>query len=72
MTAPANSLLLSIAETAEALRVSKSFLYLLAKQNILPTIRIGHRRMIRRSDVQKFIQVGAPGAKVRTLRLVKP
>jgi len=68
---PNNSLLLSISECAEALRVSKSFLYALAKAGVLPTVRIGHRLLVRRSDVQRFIQVGAPDARVRQLWLVK-
>lgn len=65
-----NSLLLSIAETAEELRVSKTFLYLLASRGILPTVRVGHRRMVRRSDILKFIQTGTD-ASVRQLRAVK-
>ena len=68
---PSNSLLLSISECAEALRVSKSFLYALARAGVLPTLRIGHRLLVRRSDIQRFIQTGAPDAKVRVLRLVK-
>ncbi len=68
---PNNSMLLSIAETAAELRVSKSFLYQLAKAGVLPTVRIGHRLLVRRSDIRRFIQTGAPEAKVRVLRLVK-
>jgi len=68
---PNNSVLLTIAETAEALRVSKSFLYVLARLGVLPTIRIGRGRMVRRSDVARFMQTGAPGVSVRGLRKVK-
>ena len=56
-----NSMLLSIAECAEELRVSESFLYRLAAAGILPTLKLGRRRMVRRSDILRFIQTDTEG-----------
>jgi excisionase family DNA binding protein len=56
-------MLLSIAECAEELRVSKSFLYRLAAAGILPTLKLGRRRMVRRSDILRFIQKDSEGTK---------
>ena len=53
-----NSMLLTVAECAEELRVGRSFLYALVASGVLPSIRMGRRRMIRRSDILKFIQTG--------------
>jgi excisionase family DNA binding protein len=58
-----NSMLLSIAECAEELRVSKSFLYRLAAAGILPTLKLGRRRMVRRSDILRFIQSDTEGVR---------
>lgn len=66
-----NSLLLTIAETAAELRVSKCFLYRLAKAGILPTVRLGRRCMVRRSDIMKFIQSGTNVSTREAQRMVK-
>ena len=58
-----SSMLLSIAECAEELRVSKSFLYRLAAVGILPTLKLGRRRMVRRSDILRFIQSDSEGVR---------
>jgi excisionase family DNA binding protein len=63
-----NSMLLSVVETAELLRVSEEFIYALAKAGVLPSVRIGRRRMVRRADIAKFIEKGAPDVSVRGLR----
>jgi excisionase family DNA binding protein len=58
-----NSMLLTVAETAEELRVGRNFLYALVCSGVLPSIRMGRRRMIRRSDVLRFIQTGTKASR---------
>ena len=62
---PAGRLCYSVAECAEALRVSSRNVYTLAKDFGLPTIKIGGRRLIRRADLEVWIAeqpVDRPGA----------
>ena len=52
---PINRLCLSVAEAAEALRVSSRQIYNLARDAGLPTIRLLGRRLIRRADLEAWI-----------------
>ena len=58
-----NSMLLTVAECAEELRVGRNFLYALVCSGVLPSIRMGRRRMIRRSDILRFIQTGTTASR---------
>jgi len=62
---PTGRLCLTVAETADALRVSPRQIYNLARDAGLPTIRLGGRRLIRRADLEAWIAaqpVARPGA----------
>jgi len=50
-----HTLLLTVAESAEELRISRANLYKLMRSGAVPSIHIGQRRLIRRSDLAAFI-----------------
>jgi len=50
-----STLLLTVAETAEELRVARSTVYKFISSGELKSIHIGSRRLIRRSDLESFI-----------------
>jgi len=52
---PTDRLCLTVAETADALRVSPRSIYTLAERQGLPTIRLGGRRLVRRADLEAWI-----------------
>ncbi|MHB8512193.1 MAG: helix-turn-helix domain-containing protein [Actinomycetota bacterium] len=47
--------LLTVSEVAQILRLSRARLYELIAAGTLPSVRIGHARRIRRSDLKQFI-----------------
>ena len=53
---PQSRKLLTIAETADTLRVSKWTLYRLLQTNQLQSVRIGSRRLIPAAVVDRFIE----------------
>jgi excisionase family DNA binding protein len=62
---PTGRLCLSVAEAADAIRVSPRQIYNLAREAGLPTIRLGGRRLIRRADLETWLSaqpVDHPGA----------
>lgn len=64
-----SKLLLSIREAATALGLSRSYVYALCDGGVLPSVRIGHKRMIRSADLAKFAESGtAPDVRIRALR----
>ena len=52
---PAGRLCYSVAECADAIRVSPRQVYTLAKDYGLPTILLGGRRLVRRADLERWI-----------------
>lgn len=53
-------LALTVSETAQALGVSTKFVYQLVKQNNIPALRVGERRLlIPRDGLQKWLTNGA-------------
>jgi excisionase family DNA binding protein len=52
---PAEWFLYEVREVAEALRISRSKVYLLMNDGDLPSVRIGSRRLVRRSDLEAFV-----------------
>jgi excisionase family DNA binding protein len=62
---PTGRLCLTVAECADALRVSSRQVYTLAARFGLPTVKIGGRRLIRRADLERWVAdqpVDRPGA----------
>ena len=49
-------LVYSIAEVAEVLGISKSHAYGLVKQNKLPTVELGKRKVVLRSSLEQWLQ----------------
>lgn len=58
-TTSAASPLLTVDEAAAYLRISKWSLYQLIHQRRLKTIKIGNRRLVRRADLDAFLQDAA-------------
>jgi excisionase family DNA binding protein len=54
-TSPGPPLLLSIAEAAACLGISRAHFYEILGQQHLPTIRLGRRRMVRARDLESFV-----------------
>jgi len=52
---PAGRLCYSVAEAADALRVSSRQVYMLAARYGLPTVKIGGRRLVRRTDLEAWL-----------------
>jgi excisionase family DNA binding protein len=52
--------LLTIAETAAALRVERSTVYRAMKRGELPFTTVGQRRRVRRQDLENYLQPAAP------------
>lgn len=52
---PEEKLALSLAEAAQATSLSRSTLYLLLGTGQLPTIKVGGRRLVLRSDLQAYL-----------------
>ena len=62
---PTDRLCLSVAEAADALRVSSRQVYTLAARYGLPTVKIGGRRLVRRADLETWLAalpIDRPGA----------
>jgi excisionase family DNA binding protein len=55
MTTTAQPIAYSVAEAAEALRISLRKMEDLVASGAVPTFRIGRRRLIRRSDLEAFV-----------------
>jgi excisionase family DNA binding protein len=49
-------LLLTIEQAAERLNVSRRFLYDYVANGSLPSVTLGRRRLIRRSDLEQFVR----------------
>ncbi|WP_421933042.1 helix-turn-helix domain-containing protein [Phenylobacterium sp.] len=47
---------MSIVDAADASSVSRSFLYLKIKDGTLPTIKVGGRRLILRTDLESYFE----------------
>lgn len=47
---------MSIVDAADASSVSRSFLYLKIKDGTLPTIKVGGRRLILRTDLETYFE----------------
>ncbi|ORA38067.1 helix-turn-helix domain-containing protein [Mycobacterium aquaticum] len=62
MTARVEKLLLTIPETAEVLRVHKATIYRLFDRGELRWVQVGGRRLVRRSEVDRFIGEHEQGA----------
>ena len=50
--------LLTVAEVAEALRVSTMTIYRMVKSGQLPATRVGRSYRFRRADVQRYLEKG--------------
>ena len=55
-----DDVLVSMREAASVLPVSLSYLYLLAKEGQIPTIRIGNKILLRKSVLKKLRADGTP------------
>ena len=53
-----NDRLLTVAEVAEALRVSTMTIYRMVKSGQLPATRVGRSYRFRRADVQSYLEKG--------------
>jgi len=53
---PADRLCLSVAEAADALRVSSRQVYNLAARYGLPTVKLGGRRLVRVDDLRRWVE----------------
>lgn len=53
-----NDRLLTVAEVAEALRVSTMTIYRMVKSGQLPATRVGRSYRFRRADVQGYLEKG--------------
>lgn len=51
----AEPFLYEVREVAEALRISRSKVYLLMNEGALRSVRIGSRRLVRRGDLEQFV-----------------
>jgi excisionase family DNA binding protein len=50
------TLLLTIPEVADQLRVSTRTVYRLISVGRIPVVAIGHRRMVRRTDLESYVE----------------
>ena len=54
-------LLLSITEAAESLGISRAHFYEFLNSKMVPTVRLGRRRMVRVEDLEAFVaSLGTP------------
>ncbi len=49
-------LTLSVTEAAEILGVSRSFMYQLVKENKIPSLKLGNRRLIPKGNLEEWIR----------------
>ena len=61
-------LAVSVAQAAQLSGLSRSFLYLLIREGSLPSIKVGHRRLIRVAELEAWLQApeharGGPDAR---------
>jgi len=61
------ALVFTIPEAAKLLRISRGSAYEAAKRGEIPTIRIGHRLLVPRSQLEKLL-IGLPGNDQASLR----
>ncbi len=45
----------SVAETARILGISRSYCYELVQQGVLPSLRLGRRRLIPRATLERYV-----------------
>ncbi|MCL4264780.1 MAG: helix-turn-helix domain-containing protein [Anaerolineae bacterium] len=57
-------LILTIPETAEYLKLSKSKVYAMAQRGEIPTIRIGKNVRIRITDLKKWLEANSQPSRV--------
>lgn len=55
-------MLLTVAETCERLRLSRSTVYRLLETRMLPSVRIGARRLVRVADLCAFVEARVESA----------
>jgi excisionase family DNA binding protein len=53
--APNGSLLITVEEATEQLRISRSKIYQFIRSGALKTCVIGRRRLVRRADLERFV-----------------
>lgn len=54
--------LLTVPETAELLRCGQTMVYQLLKDGRLASVKIGRRRLVKATDVYRFIEAGGAAA----------
>ena len=51
-------LVVTIAEAAKLLGISRSFAYVLVKRGELPVVRLGHRQLVPKESLSRLIESG--------------
>lgn len=46
----------SVNESAEVLGIGRTLLFELIREGRIPSVKLGHRRLIPRSDLEEFVQ----------------
>jgi len=57
-TESSSTLLVSIQSAAKLLGISKCFLYRLTESGEVPSVKIGRKRLVRISDIEKIVEEG--------------
>ncbi len=55
MAGPSNKLVYSVEETADMLSIGRTLVFQLIRSGELASIKIGHRRLVTRPDLEAFI-----------------
>ena len=51
-----DKLVYSVNEAAELLSIGRTMLYDLMREGRLPSLKVGHRRLIARADLERFVE----------------
>lgn len=63
---PGVRIMLTATEAAEALRCSKSLVYKLTRDGLLPSVKIGQRRLYAAEEINAFLAAGGTSASTET------
>lgn len=56
MPEPLSPALLDVRDAARYLGVSRTLLYSLLSSGALPSVKVGQRRLVRRADLERFVE----------------